>query len=197
MMTAYNAVNGTLCNLNPDVNKIVKGEWGMNGFVVSDAGDVIGTVREHKSHAFLRPSGPESIKNGIDSITDDQEISLRAIHDALEQGLLNEEDLDQALRNTFRVRFRLGEFDPEESNPYANTPESKLCAPEHAELSLRAARESIVLLKNRWSSPLKVDWSELLSLGRSRIPFIQIGTAVRLHIESHLCKEFKRRWLPG
>ncbi|MDQ0901869.1 glycoside hydrolase family 3 protein [Paenibacillus sp. V4I7] len=165
MMTAYNAVNGTLCNLNPDVNEIVKGEWGMNGFVVSDAGDVIGTVREHKHMHSYAEAVAESIKNGIDSITDDQEISIRAIHDALDQGLLNEEDLDQALRNTFRVRFRLGEFDPEEGNPYAHTPESKLCAPEHAELSLRAARESIVLLKNDGALPLKSGLERIAVIG--------------------------------
>jgi beta-glucosidase len=153
MMTAYNSVNGVPCNLNPDVNRIVKNEWGMKGFVVSDAGDVLGTVNEHKYYASYAEAAAQSIKSGIDSITDDQEISLRAIRDALELGLLIEEDLDQALKNTFRVRIRLGEFDSAH-NPYTHVPESKLCAPEHGALSLRAARESIVLLKNEGILPL-------------------------------------------
>ncbi|MBD0384258.1 glycoside hydrolase family 3 protein [Paenibacillus sedimenti] len=165
MMTAYNAVNGTLCNLNPDVNRIVKGEWGMQGFVVSDAGDVLGTVRDHHYMQSYAMAVAESVKNGIDSITDDQEITLRAIRDAIELGLLGEEDLDHALSNTFRVRFRLGEFDPEANNPYANIPETKLCAPEHAELSLRAARESIVLLKNDGILPLKKDLKKVAVIG--------------------------------
>ncbi len=157
MMTAYNGINGTPCNLNHEVNDIVKQEWGMDGFVVGDAGDVLGTVMDHHYVSSYAEAVAGSVKAGIDSITDDQDISFRALRDALEQGLLEEQDLDQAIRNSFRVRFRLGEFDPEERNPYSHVPESKLCASEHAELSLRAARESIVLLKNDGLLPLQRD----------------------------------------
>lgn len=157
MMTAYNGINGTPCNLNHEVNDIVKQEWGMDGFVVGDAGDVLGTVVDHHYVSSYAEAVAGSVKAGIDSITDDQDISFRALRDALEQGLLEEQDLDHAIRNSFRVRFRLGEFDPEERNPYSHVPESKLCASEHAELSLRAARESIVLLKNDGLLPLQRD----------------------------------------
>ncbi|MBX4151339.1 glycoside hydrolase family 3 protein [Paenibacillus lautus] len=157
MMTAYNGINGTPCNLNHEVNDIVKQEWGMDGFVVGDAGDVLGTVMDHHYVSSYAEAVAGSVKAGIDSITDDQDISFRALRDALEQGLLEEQDLDHAIRNSFRVRFRLGEFDPEERNPYSHVPESKLCASEHAELSLRAARESIVLLKNDGLLPLQRD----------------------------------------
>ncbi|WP_299092620.1 glycoside hydrolase family 3 protein [uncultured Metabacillus sp.] len=155
IMTAYNAVNGKPCNMNPDVMNILKKEWGMDGFVVSDAGDVLGTVNDHMYVDSYAEAVALSIKNGIDSITDDQEISLRAIRDALEQGLISEEDLDRALKNTFRVRFRLGEFDPADQNPYSFVSEEKLCSAEHSELSLQAAKESIVLLKNKNILPLK------------------------------------------
>lgn len=148
MMTSYNSVNGTPTILHEDVNKVVKEEWGMNGFIVSDAGDLLGIVNDHKYYDYYKDAVAHSIKAGIDSITDDKEKSCAAIREALEEGLLTEQDLDKALINTFRVRFRLGEFDPADQNPYANVPESKLCAPEHGELSLQAARESIVLLKN-------------------------------------------------
>ena len=149
MMTAYNGINGTPCNLNHEVNDIVKQEWGMDGFVVGDAGDVLGTVMDHHYVSSYAEAVAGSVKAGIDSITDDQDISFRALRDALEQGLLEEQDLDHAIRNSFRVRFRLGEFDPEERNPYSHVPEAKLCASEHAELSLRAARESIVFAEKR------------------------------------------------
>jgi beta-glucosidase len=148
MMTSYNSVNGTPTILHEDVNKVVKEEWGMNGFIVSDAGDLLGIVNDHHYYDSYKDAVAHSIKAGIDSITDDKEKSCAAIREALAEGLLTEQDLDKALINTFRVRFRLGEFDPEGQNPYANVPESKLCAPEHGELSLQAARESIVLLKN-------------------------------------------------
>lgn len=165
MMTAYNGVNGTPCNLNHEVNDIVKGEWGMDGFVVGDAGDVLGTVMDHGYVESYAEAVAGSVKAGIDSITDEQDISFQAIHDALEQQLLSEADLDHALRNTFRVRFRLGEFDPDDRNPYSNVPESKLCAPEHAALSLRAARESVVLLKNEGLLPLSKEKGSVAVIG--------------------------------
>lgn len=165
MMTAYNGVNGTPCNLNREVNDIVKDEWGMDGFVVGDAGDVLGTVMDHHYVDSYAEAVAGSIKAGIDSITDDQDISFRAIRGALEQGLLSEADMDRALRNTFRVRFRLGEFDPADRNLYSHVPESKLCAPEHAALSLRAAREQVVLLKNNGLLPLRKELSSVAVIG--------------------------------
>ena len=148
MMTSYNSVNGVPANLNPDINGIVKGEWGMNGFVVSDAGDVLGTVNDHKYMADYKHAVAASIRSGIDSITDDHDISKRAIRDALQDGLLEESDLDVALRNVFRVRMRLGDFDPPELNPYASIGESAILAPEHRAVSLKAAQGNVVLLKN-------------------------------------------------
>lgn len=148
MMTSYNSVNGTPTILLDDVKRVVKEEWGMDGFIVSDAGDLLGIVNDHRYYDTYKEAVAHAIKAGIDSITDDKDKSCAAIREALAEGLLAESDLDEALRNTFGVRIRLGEFDPEEQNPYANTPESKLNAPEHAALSRRAATESIVLLKN-------------------------------------------------
>ncbi|HIW34763.1 MAG TPA: glycoside hydrolase family 3 C-terminal domain-containing protein, partial [Candidatus Paenibacillus intestinavium] len=141
-----------------DVKKVVKEEWNMDGFIVSDAGDLLGIVNDHHYYDNYKEAVAHSIKAGIDSITDDKEKSCNAIREALAEGLLTEQDLDTALFNTFRVRFKLGEFDPAELNPYANVPESKLMAPEHAELALRAAKSSIVLLKNEGNIlPLQAD----------------------------------------
>ncbi|CAM3814693.1 glycoside hydrolase family 3 C-terminal domain-containing protein [Marinicrinis lubricantis] len=149
MMTAYNAINGVPANLSRDVIDIVKQEWGMNGFVVSDAFDVTGTVRDHHYVETLQEAVARSIREGgIDSITDEAEGVMEAIRKALEEGLLTENDLDIALRNTFRVRFRLGEFDPEERNPYAVLDESAILRNEHAVLAREAAQKAVVLLKN-------------------------------------------------
>ncbi|WP_256757404.1 glycoside hydrolase family 3 protein [Cohnella sp. WQ 127256] len=157
MMTAYNSVNGVPANLNPDVNRIVKQEWGMDGFVVSDAGDVLGTVNEHKFVETYKEAVALTIKAGVDSITDDHDISKQAIRDALAEDLLSEKDLDLALTNTFRVRFRLGEFDPDSRNPYAHIDESVILQPDHIALSLEAVRKSVVLLKNDGALPLQKD----------------------------------------
>jgi beta-glucosidase len=148
MMTAYNGVNGLPCNLHHLVRETVKGEWGMDGFVVSDAWDVSGTVRDHRHFASYAEAVAASVKAGIDSLTDDAELMKSSIREALDAGLLEERDLDAALRNTFRVRIRLGEFDPGERNPYASINESAILRPEHAELAREAARKAVVLLKN-------------------------------------------------
>ncbi|MHA7963900.1 glycoside hydrolase family 3 C-terminal domain-containing protein [Paenibacillus sp. CAU 1782] len=148
MMTSYNAVNGVPTILLDDVKAVVKEEWGMDGFIVSDAGDLLGIVNDHHYYDTYKEAVAHAIKAGIDSITDEKETTCRAIEEALEEGLLQESDLDTALRNTFRVRFMLGEFDPAEMNPYSDIPDAKVGAPEHAALSKQAALESFVLLKN-------------------------------------------------
>ena len=148
MMTAYNSINGTPALLHPFVNEIVKGEWGMDGFIVSDAGDVMGIKNDHKYYDSHTLGTVESVKAGIDSITDDADLSKQALREGLEQGTLTMEDIDLALFNTFRVRFRLGEFDPAEGNPYASIGEEAMMTEKAKALSLRAAREQVVLLKN-------------------------------------------------
>ncbi|WP_379136335.1 glycoside hydrolase family 3 C-terminal domain-containing protein [Paenibacillus sp. sgz500958] len=148
MMTAYNSVNGVPVILHPSVQEIVKGEWEMDGFIVSDAGDLFGIVKDHHYYESFAASMAESIRNGIDSVTEETEETIKVVHEALTQGLLNEEDLDRALSNTFRVRFRLGEFDPESANPYAAIDDSVILSKKHIDLSLEAAKQSIVLLKN-------------------------------------------------
>lgn len=70
------------------------------------------------------------------------------IPDALRKGYLTEERLNDALRRVLLVRFRLGEFDDFKSVPYSRISPDVIGCKEHRNLSLEAARKSIVLLKN-------------------------------------------------
>lgn len=149
LMTAYNEINGTPAILNKDVKNVVKGEWGLPGFVVSDGGDFSQTVTMHHYYTNHADSIADTIKSGVDCIPDEPELIISALEEALERNLLLEEDIDNALRNIFRIRFRLGEFDPDGLNPYTKIDESALCSEKHSKLALRAAQESIVLLKNQ------------------------------------------------
>ncbi len=155
MMTAYNSINGTPAIESPYVQRFVKDEWKMDGFIVCDGGDLSQTVNFHKYHDSHAESVAGALLAGVDSLTDDPELVIAAAREALERRLIGEEDVDRALVNVFRIRFRLGQFDPEEQNPYARIPESTLCAPEHAELARRAAEQSVVLLKNDGLLPLR------------------------------------------
>ncbi|MBM3211856.1 glycoside hydrolase family 3 protein, partial [Candidatus Poribacteria bacterium] len=68
---------------------------------------------------------------------------------AVEEGLITEKEIDNALTRLFTARFRLGMFDPEDMVPYAKIPFSVNDCHEHRQLALETARESIVLLKNQ------------------------------------------------
>src|SRR5262249_7435186 len=66
----------------------------------------------------------------------------------VKDGLITEAEIDVSLKRLMTVRFRLGMFDPPETVAYARIPYSMNTAPSHRDLSLKTARESIVLLKN-------------------------------------------------
>ncbi len=154
MMTAYNSINGTPAILNPDVNNIAKGEWGMM-FTVSDGTDFSQTVEAHKyvdDHAI---SLALTLNAGMNSFNDPEDMVIAAAKRALELEMIEVADVDEALTGIFTARFRLGEFDPDEINPYANYDDALLCSEEHAKLSLQCAKESIVMLKNDNILPLK------------------------------------------
>ncbi|AOZ94108.1 glycoside hydrolase family 3 C-terminal domain-containing protein [Paenibacillus crassostreae] len=148
MMTAYNSINGTPAIESPYVNQFVKGEWKMPGFIVCDGGDLSQTVEYHKYHKTHAESVAGALKAGVDCLTDEQDLVIDATREALDRGLIDEQDLNHAIRNIFHVRFKLGQFDPSENNPYAAIPSSALMSPEHSKLSHKAAQESIVLLRN-------------------------------------------------
>lgn len=158
IMTAYNSINGVPANLNDDVEDVVKKEWGLPGFVVSDAWDFSQIVTHHQYTDSYSWALAQTIKSGVDCIPDEPDLVMEAAHQALEEGLLSQDDLDKAVRNILRIRMRLGQFDAEERNPYGQIDQDAVCLPEHGELALQAQRESIVLLKNRDSTlPLNKD----------------------------------------
>ncbi|HKO13459.1 MAG TPA: glycoside hydrolase family 3 C-terminal domain-containing protein, partial [Acidobacteriaceae bacterium] len=89
-----------------------------------------------------------------------------ALVDAVHQGLLSENEINTALRRLYTARFELGMFDPLSSFAYGRIPFSEVNSPEHRQLSLRAARESIVLLKNEnHALPLKSDIHSIAVIG--------------------------------
>lgn len=97
-------------------------------------------------------------------------------------GKLTEQEIRDNVKPLFYTRMRLGEFDPEEMNPYNKIDNSVIQSPEHRDLAIRAAMESFVLLKNR---------DDLLPLkgpvDRLAVCFIMILTAFTLlKLEIHL-----------
>jgi beta-glucosidase len=145
-MVAYNAINFLPCVVTNYIRDLARAEWGFNGFVVTDAGDLGGLVSGHHYAPDNATAAALIIKAGMDSITDSAAVS--SVQAAIDRGLLTESDLDTTLRRNLRIRFLVGEFDPPGSTPYDSIPDSDLLSPEHAALARRAGQESVVLLKN-------------------------------------------------
>jgi beta-glucosidase len=146
MMTAYNAVNGVPCEVNPFLRSVVIGDWKHDGILCTDGGGLHNLVNEHKTYKEVEEGAAESVKAGINQFLDNYE---KAVRTALYKGLLTEPQMDERLRGVFRVMIRLGQLDPPERVPYKKVGSiDPWESPEHKALALRAAQESVVLLKN-------------------------------------------------
>ncbi len=148
IMCAYNRVdNVPACASKMLLGDILRGDWHFNGFVTSDCG-AIGDFYESYGHHYS-PDAPAGSAAGILAGTDtDCGTEYRALTDAIHKGLLTEAQLDVSLKRLFTARMKLGMFDPPAQVPFSKLQMSLVNSPEHAALALRAARESMVLLKN-------------------------------------------------
>lgn len=163
IMGAYNRTNGEPCCGSPTLlQKILREEWGFEGFVVSDCWAVKDFHESHKVTKTWEESAALAIKNGCDLNCG---CSFEHIPQAVEQGLLTDFDVDTSLKRLIRARMRLGLFDPPSLVPYASIPYEVNDCEKHRELALRAARESIVLLKNDGVLPLSPDVKSIAVIG--------------------------------
>ncbi|MBN1693831.1 glycoside hydrolase family 3 C-terminal domain-containing protein [candidate division WOR-3 bacterium] len=153
IMCAYNELNQEPCCGNCYLlTDILRGKWGFEGYVVSDCGAIYDMISGHHLYKTGAEAAARGILAGCDLNCGDCYSSH--LHEALEQGLINEKDLDRALKRVISARFRLGEFDPPGMVPYSAIPEEKLDCQAHRDLALEAAQKSIVLLKNEGILPL-------------------------------------------
>ncbi len=172
VMCAYNRVNGQpACANDFLLLDTLRGAWKFNGYVVSDCDAVVDIFEGHHYTSTQAQATAISLKHGMDNecadfftLTNDNH-DYRPYLDAVHQGLLSEADLDRALKRLFTARMRLGMFDPPNMVPYANTPESEIDSAPHRQLALKAAQESMVLLKNDGVLPLATSVKKILVVG--------------------------------
>ncbi|HZZ56698.1 MAG TPA: glycoside hydrolase family 3 C-terminal domain-containing protein [Opitutaceae bacterium] len=151
VMTAYNSLYGQPCSINPLLYSSLA-KWGFDGYITSDCGSV-----EDLIHSYHRASGPAeaaalTLRAGLDVRCGFEPGGIVA---AAQERLISESEINQRLAPLLRTMFRLGFFDPKDRVPYNRIAPSENDTPEHAALALQAARESIVLLKNDGTLPLK------------------------------------------
>jgi beta-glucosidase len=147
IMCAYNAIDGApACANSMLLQKHLRQDWGFNGYVVSDCDAVDDIKSGHHFAASRERADADAIKAGTDL---DCGSAYGALTKAVAENLISEAEIDTAVTRLFTARMRLGMFDPPSAVPFNSIPYSEVDSAAHRELALEAARESIVLLKNR------------------------------------------------
>jgi beta-glucosidase len=167
---AYNAVDGVPACANAPLLGRLKA-WGFAGHVVSDCA-AIADVYEPKAHGYVQTPAEAvavSLKAGTDLICGefgrDKSADIASIMTAVRDGLLGEADIDRAARRLFEARIRLGLFDPPGRRAFADITAADNDTPAHRHAALRAARASLVLLKNDGLLPLKAAPARIAVIG--------------------------------
>ncbi len=158
-MTAYNKYNGIPCVVHPVLKNVTIKEWGQNGIIATDGGAYRQLTTTHKYYNDLQVAAAACIKAGITMFLDNYKEPLKQ---AIENGLISEKEIDNAIRGTLRVMLKLGLLDQSDENPYSQIGITDTIAPwlkpETRELVRKATIKSVVLLKNdKRLLPLKIE----------------------------------------
>jgi len=164
LMCAYNSLRGkACCSNNPLLDAILRDEWGFKGYVVSDCWAISDIYQFHKQTPDASSASAVSVKAGTDIECGN---SYPALLEAVQKGLIKEEELDISLKRLLEARFKLGMFDPPEMVPYSKIPITVLDSKQNQQLAIQAARKSIVLLKNQKNFlPLKKNIRTIAVIG--------------------------------
>ena len=173
VMTSFQDNDGLQASANKWLLKdVIRGEWGWDGVIVSDYGS-IGQLTNHG----IADSRKESARLGLNCGSDmdmQSKVFIGYLEALVAEGAVSLSDIDNAVRNVLRMKYRLGLFE----HPYTQTITHNTGSPGHLDVALRAAEESAVLLKNNGVLPL--DASKRLTIlvtgPMSDAAYDQLGT---------------------
>jgi beta-glucosidase len=147
LMCSYNSLNGIpTCAHEQLLTNITRNEWGFKGYIVSDAGAISNIISQHHYLKTDPEVSAACIKAGCNIELGSTVFNSQL--DAMKAGLLTEAQIRANVRPLMYTRLRLGEFDPEDMNPYNTINMSVVQSAEHRGLAVEAAMRSFVLLKN-------------------------------------------------
>lgn len=162
VMGAYNRTNGEpCCGSKTLLQDILRKEWGFQGHVVSDCWAIKDFHEGHGVTGGALESVAMAMNNGCD-LNCGQLFAY--LTDAVKQGMVSEERLNEALVNLFTARMKLGVFDEKGSTPYDDIPYTVVDSAEMKALNLKAAEKCITLLKNE-DQLLPLDKTKLKTIG--------------------------------
>lgn len=156
VMCAYNSYEGKPCCGNDQLLvQLLREKWGYKGLVVSDC-SAIRDFYSPTGHQTFPGDAAAASANAVLTGTDVEcGSSYKSLLEAVERGKITEADINVSVRRLLIARFRLGEMDPDSLVSWNSISEDRLACDESRALSLKMARESMVLLKNDGILPLK------------------------------------------
>lgn len=153
VMTAYNRVDGVPAGANDRlINEILRGEWGYKGIITSDCW-AVPDFYEPGRHGYSPDAATAAaiaVKTGMDTECGE---SFAYLPEAVERGLITEDEIDVNLRRLLLARFRLGEMDG--VSLWDHLSDDIVEGEEHKALALKMAYETMTLLQNNGVLPLK------------------------------------------
>ena len=146
-MCAFNAVNGVpMCANSYEIEEILRGQWGFEGYITSDCGGVDNLYSGHHYVADDLHAVPAALHGGCDLDCGGVYQSVGA--QAVQAGLVTETEVDRALGRAFTGLLRTGWFDPPADQYYRSIGIDHINTEANQRLAMEAAQQSIVLLKN-------------------------------------------------
>ena len=153
VMCAYNAIDGdAACANKMLLQDHLRGAWGFKGSVVSDCGAIVDVTNGHHNAPDIMHAAAISLEAGTDLSCSIWSPGFNTLADAVRQGVVPEALVTKAAERLYTGRFELGMFDP--ADPRNRIPYSENASEAHRAVALKAAQESIVLLKNNGLLPL-------------------------------------------
>jgi beta-glucosidase len=150
VMSSYNDFDGIpITGSDYWLTERLRKDFGFKGYVVSDSAAVEFLYNKHGVATDMKDAVRQSILAGLNVKTNftKPEDFILPLRELVKEGKVAMKTLDDRVRDVLRVKFRVGIFD----HPYiedANRTKSLVNSAAHQQVALRAARESVVLLKN-------------------------------------------------
>ncbi|HMN46167.1 MAG TPA: glycoside hydrolase family 3 N-terminal domain-containing protein [Povalibacter sp.] len=162
VMASYNEIDGIPSHANRWLlQDILRGEMGFQGAVVSDYFAIEELIKVHQLESDGVHAAARALNAGVDiDLPDGKSFSL--LPQALQQGLVTQQRIDEAVRRMLRLKFLAGMFE----SPYADAKRAVAITgnAEARALALEAARKSVVLLKNDGTLPLRAQSLQTLAV---------------------------------
>src|SRR5208282_856050 len=166
VMCAYSSVDGwPACTNKMLLEEHLRKAWGFKGFVVSDCGAIGDVNQGHKKTPDITHSAALALQAGTDLSCSIWTPGFNTLANAVRQKLVSEDLVTQAAERLYTARMQLGLFDPQGSSPLDRIGPNSIASAQGRKLSLQAAVESIVLLKNSGILPIKTPAAHIAVVG--------------------------------